>query len=129
MKAQIEALMEQINSGKLENDRAILLRAFINHERGLTIYDIRNAFPEMMDTTIKARIADLLDLGMIKEAGKVKRPVENGKLRSYTLYQHEWENSKWPINAEARRRALFKKKLSALRLKYADLMDEYGIEI
>ena len=40
MKAQIEALMEQINSGKLENDRAILLRAFINHERGLTIYDL-----------------------------------------------------------------------------------------
>ncbi len=129
MKAKIEALFEQINTGKIETDRAVLLRAFMNYPEGLTIYDIRNAFPNMMENTIHGRLNDLIDLGLVYEVEKVKRPVENGKLRSYTLYQYEWENSQWPINAEARRRALFKNKLKALRLKYADLMDEYGIEI
>ena len=129
MKAKIDALLEQLKSGKLENDRALLLMAFINYPKGLTIYDIRNSYTNMMDSTIKARITELLDFGMIEEIGKVKRKVENNKLRSYTLYQYQPEEKTWVINADKRRRALFNNKLKSLKLHYADLMKEYGISI
>jgi hypothetical protein len=65
---------------------------------------------------------------MIYEAGKVKKPVENGKMRSYTLYRYVADSNQWPINAESRRRELFERTIKSLELKYADLMIEYGFK-
>lgn len=126
MRASVEALIEQVRTGKLENDRAKLLRGFITHPEGLCIHDIRNIQYRMMDSTIKARITELLDIGVIIEAGKVKRPVEEGKLRSYTLYKYVEDFNDWNVNAENRRRELFERTIKSLELKYADLMIEYG---
>jgi predicted ArsR family transcriptional regulator len=63
MRAKMEALLKQIESGKIETDKAKILNYIINNPESSRI-DILEAL-DMLENTATGRISDLEDLGLI----------------------------------------------------------------
>lgn len=124
MKAKIQALLDQVNSGKLEKDLAKLLRAFINHPNGLTLFELGKGM-EFKQNTLNGRLCDLLNMGLIYPDGKVTYTVENGKKRVYTLYKYETNQLLHIHRAEERRIEMFNEKIDSLERRFPDLLNEY----
>lgn len=108
---KIEALLNQIRSGKMENDKARVLN-FIQKNPHATIQDIEIGL-NLYHETASARVSDLEDIGVI-EVSKTGR-------YSHLVYQDDPKKQK--VNAFLRKCEKFerwKKKI----VKFEDLLTE-----
>lgn len=102
MRASIEALLNQINSGKMESDAARILNHIKNYPFS-TCSEMERKL-NMLHQTLSARLTDLLDLGIIEERGnrKTSRSKE-------TYFKFQPDPAKQKRNAAQRKAEKFQK--------------------
>lgn len=95
---KIKSLMAQINSGKIKNDAARILKFIINHDDATRpmICDMLG----MLTQTVTARLADLQDLGIVNVQ-------EHGFDAEYNIYYYEPNVMGQVKNAYDRRKLKF----------------------
>jgi hypothetical protein len=93
-----EALMQQINSGKMESDSARILDYYKNLYPGGSIAPfVGQRLGIKGSSTVKARITQLLDLGILKCGGKLKHQGYN-----HTVFLYEPDPERWDTLADVR---------------------------
>lgn len=102
MRASIEALLNQINSGKMECDAARVLNHIKNYPYS-TSSEIERKL-NMLHQTTSARLTNLLDIGIIEERGnrKTSRSKE-------TYFKFQPDPAKQKRNAAKRKAEKFQK--------------------
>lgn len=110
---KIKALLKQVQSGKLENDKSRILDYGIR-KRQFTINDICLDLC-MIVQTASARISDLEDLGFLKVVGSIE---------DYTLFEVELDSNLRLQNANKRNKDKFQKWLSKAD-EFVDFIPSY----
>lgn len=103
MNPKITALLNQIESGKLHNDKARILNQVIL-SRGVTSYSLERRLEHIKPTTILARLSDLEDLGLIYKQSTRKII---GNEQPYSLFVYEPDENKQKQNALKRKNLKF----------------------
>lgn len=91
---KIKALIKQIESGKMNTDKAYILKEikhWTEQNVGLTIISISKDI-NLPTSTIVARLSDLEDLGVIYKNGSVYSELLNS---SFSLFYYESNPDKW----------------------------------
>ena len=103
MSPKITALINQVNSRKLTNDKArILNQVYIS--RGVTSFTIEGRLNYIKPTTILARLSDLEDLGVIYKKGQ---RLHIGNSQPYSVFCYEEDPKKQEQNALNRKALKF----------------------
>lgn len=95
MKAKIKALLFQIESGKMDNDKVRILNYLMMHDSN--IIRLGQAL-QMKHQTLTARLSDLMDLGVIDS---IRLTNLNGL--SYSMYFYQKNEEVQEINAYNRK--------------------------
>lgn len=114
MKAKIKALIKQVQSGKLKNDKQRIINYGLRKD--FTIKDIQY-FLFMNLETVVARVSGLQDLGILA----VKKNVEQHG-STYSLFYVELDEEKQTENRKQRLTEKYKR-----WLKRIDLFDDFNV--
>ena len=103
MSPKITALIKQIDSGKLNSDKARILNQVIL-SRGVTSYSLERRLSSIKPTTVLARLSDLEDLGLIYKEGTTNKI---GNIQPYSIFKFEADPEKQEQNALNRKALKF----------------------
>ena len=120
MEAKIEALMKQVETGKMNTDKAYILdylKRRTKKKQGTDIVDLEHHFT-MKPTTILARLSDLEDMGLIYKKGKRNREEQD---QNYSLFYVEEHEEQIAHRAQLRHVDKFKKWITK-GLKFTEQM-------
>lgn len=100
---KIKAFLSQIESGKLNSDKArVLNQVFIAN--GVTSWSLEKRLNKIKPTTILARLSDLEDAGFIYKAGQ---RLHLGNEQPYSIFKYEADEDAQELNALKRRMSKF----------------------
>lgn len=115
MKASINALMQQIKSGKRLSDKARIVK-FLRETPYSTLSTIEQKLG-LLRSTSSARVSELMDIGLIEERGTQKRA--NGY---ETLFAVQTDPSKQARNALNRKKEKYQHWLKSGKTMFDDIM-------
>lgn len=99
-KTKIKALMNQIESGKIESDACRILDTIIRHQ--YSSLPLLCDYLGMPEKTVSARLSGLQDIGIIE----IVHP-EEGEKHDFQIYRYQPDPMRQVRNVNDRRRAKF----------------------
>ena len=122
-KASTQTYIDKVNSGKVDSDKAYILKFIIQENfRGCNLTEMLDTFM-MKQSTITARLSELLKSGLIYIKGEVKINNEH-----YSIYHFEPNEQKQKDNAWNVENERFKRDVKGLLSKYDVKLSKGAIE-
>ena len=116
--SQVAALLDQIGSGKLKSNQALIL-AYIINNRQVTRIDISVAL-DLLENNVCGRLSELEDMGLITTLEETR--FQRGSDQSIYVYVEMTENQR--SMAEMRRKDKFNKWVKKGLKEYSRYMSE-----